>query len=169
MTYKVTLKSTNTTTIAVAAAAQVIQWHVLGMFVPSLFAGPALDRWGPRCVAGAGIALLAVSAGWALSSAHQTQFLISSLLLGAGWNLLLLAGTRLLTLSYQPHERRVAQPMMEWGNNAMAALMSLGSGLLVQTLGWQAINLAMLPVLGAMLWVLLRHRHTHPSTAHPQP
>jgi hypothetical protein len=44
--------------------------------------------------------------------------------------------------------------MMEWGNSAMAALMSMGSGLLVQTLGWQAINWAMLPVLLAMLWWL---------------
>jgi hypothetical protein len=33
------------------ASAHVIQWHVLGMFVPSLWAGAALDRWGARRVA----------------------------------------------------------------------------------------------------------------------
>ena len=136
------------------ASASVIQWHVLGMFVPSLWAGPALDRWGPQRVAAVGVALLAASALCALTGAQQAQYLASSLLLGAGWNLLLLAGTRLLTLAYQPSERSVAQPLMEWSNSAVAAAMSMGSGVLVHTLGWQAINLAMLPVLCAMAWWL---------------
>ncbi|MDR2326632.1 MAG: MFS transporter [Acidovorax sp.] len=136
------------------ASAMVIQWHVLGMFAPSLLAGPAVDRFGPARVALCGVLLLAASALWALSGVEVAQFLPSSLLLGAGWNLVLLAGTHLLTRSHHPAERRLAQPMMEWGNSAMAALMSMGSGLLVQTLGWQAINWAMLPVLAAMLWWL---------------
>lgn len=147
---------------SLGAAAQVIQWHVLGMFLPSLWAGPALDRWGARRVAWAGVVLLAASAAWALSGLGNTQFLVSSLLLGAGWNLLLLAGTTLLTQSYLPQERTVAQPLMEWSNSAMAAAMSLGSGVLVQTLGWQAINWAMLPVLCAMAWWL---RPVHPAAA----
>ncbi|WP_370678746.1 MFS transporter [Comamonas sp. GB3 AK4-5] len=136
------------------SAAMVIQWHVLGMFLPSLVAGPAVDRFGPARVALCGVLLLAASALWALSGTEITQFLPSSLLLGAGWNLVLLAGTNLLTRAHLPAERPLAQPMMEWSNSAMAALMSMGSGLLVQTLGWQAINWAMLPVLTAMLWCL---------------
>ncbi|MEG2049457.1 MAG: MFS transporter [Comamonas sp.] len=139
---------------ALEASAHVIQWHVLGMFVPSLWAGPALDRWGARRVAALGVALLAASALYALLGESQAQYLISSLLLGAGWNLLLLAGTTLLTQAYRPEERSVAQPMMEWANSAVAAAMSLASGVLVQTLGWQAINWAMLPVLCAMVWWL---------------
>lgn len=136
------------------ASAHVIQWHVLGMFVPSLWAGAALDRWGARRVAGLGVALLAASALCALTGESQPQYLASSLLLGAGWNLLLLAGTTLLTQAYRPEERSVAQPMMEWTNSAVAASMSLASGVLVQTLGWQAVNWAMLPVLCAMAWWL---------------
>lgn len=136
------------------ASAHVIQWHVLGMFVPSLWAGAALDRWGARRVAGLGVALLAASALCALTGESQPQYLASSLLLGAGWNLLLLAGTTLLTQAYRPEERSVAQPMMEWANSAVAASMSLASGVLVQTLGWQAVNWAMLPVLCAMVWWL---------------
>ncbi|WP_313569543.1 MFS transporter [Comamonas terrigena] len=136
------------------ASAHVIQWHVLGMFVPSLWAGAALDRWGARRVAGLGVALLAASALCALTGESQPQYLASSLLLGAGWNLLLLAGTTLLTQAYRPEERSVAQPMMEWSNSAVAASMSLASGVLVQSLGWQAVNWAMLPVLCAMAWWL---------------
>lgn len=139
---------------ALPAAASVIQWHVLGMFVPSLWAGAALDRWGPQRVAAFGVAILAASALVALSGQAHAWYLVSSLLLGAGWNLMLLAGTRLLTLAYESSERSVAQPMMEWSNSAMAAAMSFTSGVLVQTLGWQAINIAMLPVLCLMAWWL---------------
>lgn len=139
---------------ALATSASVIQWHVLGMFAPSLLAGPAIDRWGARRMAWAGWALLAASAAWALAGVGAAHFLVSSLLLGAGWNCLLLAGTTLLSQAHTPEERSVAQPLMEWSNSIMAAAMSFAAGLLIQTLGWQAIQLVMLVALACMAWWL---------------
>ena len=142
-----------------AHSTHVIQWHVLGMFAPSLLAGPAIDRLGARRVAWLGTALLAASAVVALSSLAPPFFLISSLLLGAGWNGMLLAGTTLLSQAHRPDERAAAQPLMEWSNNAMAAAMSLSCGVLVQTLGWHAINSAMLLVIGLLAaWLWLSQR-----------
>lgn len=141
---------------ALATSTHVIQWHVLGMFLPSLAAGSLVDRWGARPVAWTGALLLAASAAMALSGLSSTQFLISSLLLGAGWNLMLLAGTTLLSAAHTPDERSVAQPMMEWTNSAVAALMSFSCGALMQTLGWQAINVFALVVLAAVAWWLSR-------------
>lgn len=141
--------------MGLAHSTHVIQWHVLGMFAPSLLAGPAIDRLGARRVAWLGTALLAASAALALSGLTPRYFLASSLLLGVGWNLMLLAGTTMLSQAHSPDERAAAQPLMEWSNSGMAALMSLSCGVLVQTLGWQAINLAMLAVivlLAAWLW-----------------
>lgn len=141
--------------MGLAQSTHVIQWHVLGMFAPSLLAGPAIDRLGARRVAWLGTGLLAASAALALSSVAPSCFLASSLLLGAGWNLMLLAGTTLLSQAHTPDERAAAQPLMEWSNSGMAALMSLSCGVLVQTLGWQAINLALLTMvalLAAWLW-----------------
>jgi predicted MFS family arabinose efflux permease len=141
--------------MSLAHSTHVIQWHVLGMFAPSLLAGPAIDRLGATRVAWLGIALLTASAALALFSLAPFFFLASSLLLGAGWNLMLLAGTTLLSLAHTPDERAAAQPLMEWSNNGMAAAMSLSCGVMVQTLGWQAINSAMLLVtalLAAWLW-----------------
>ncbi|MEJ5128442.1 MFS transporter [Comamonas sp. MYb21] len=137
---------------SLASSTQVIQWHVLGMFAPSLFAGRAVDRFGARRLAWLGAALLAASAGVALIGTEFVPFLLSSLLLGAGWNLMILAGTSLLNQACSPEERPQAQPMMEWTNNGSAALMSLSCGVLIQTLGWQAVNVAMLLTLALLAW-----------------
>ncbi|MFK8400981.1 MFS transporter [Pseudomonas sp. BGr12] len=125
----------------------VIQWHVLGMFLPAFVAGPLVDRLGGRRVAWVGMALLAVSAAVALSGQSVAQFLFSSLLLGMGWNLMLVAGTTLLAFGHTAQERGHAQGLMELGNGSLAALMSFSSGALITSVGWSAVNLLVWPVL----------------------
>ncbi|WP_295538025.1 MFS transporter [uncultured Pseudacidovorax sp.] len=139
---------------AVETSARVIQWHVLGMFLPSFFAGTLVDRHGSRRVAAAGIAVLAASAVLALSGVAMAQFLASSLLLGIGWSLLIVAGTTLLTAAHAPDERAGAQSLMEFANGATAAAMSFASGALQSGVGWHAINGAMLPLLALAAWLL---------------
>lgn len=143
---------------SLASSTQVIQWHVLGMFLPSLIAGQTLDRFGSLRIAWCGAALLAGSALIAMTGQHMLPFLVSSVLLGVGWNLMLLAGTTLLSKACRPQEAPIAQPMMEWANNGCAALMSLSCGILIHTLGWQAINGFMLLVLLALAVLMLRQR-----------
>ncbi|WP_376784829.1 MFS transporter, partial [Pseudomonas nitroreducens] len=91
----------------------------------------------------------------ALSGQSVAQFLISSLLLGMGWNLMLVAGTTLLAVGHSPQERGHAQGLMELGNGSLAALMSFSSGALITSVGWSAVNLLVWPVLLValvMLW-----------------
>lgn len=130
-----------------ASAARVIQWHVVGMFLPAFFAGALVDRWGTRRVGATGAALIAASACIALSGVEMVQFFVSSLLLGLGWNLMLVAGTTLLAESHAPEERGAAQALMELCNGATAVAMSFGSGALLAGIGWTAINIAALPSL----------------------
>ncbi len=132
---------------SVGAAAQVIRWHVVGMFLPAFFAGAWVDRWGGRRVALAGAVGLAASAGLALGGTSLAHFLASSFLLGAGWNLMVIAGTTLLGETHAPEERAQAQALMELGNGGVAALMSFASGALISGVGWRATNAAMLPLL----------------------
>lgn len=139
-----------------ASAAQVIQWHVLGMFLPAFFAGRLVDRWKSRRVATLGALVLAASAGVALTGLSHGQFLASSFLLGAGWNLMIIAGTTLLAEGHAPHERGHAQALMELSNGGVAAAMSFGSGAILAGMGWMALNAVMLPLLAAalaMLWL----------------
>lgn len=139
----------------VDSAAQVIQWHMLGMFLPALVAGPLVDRLGGQPMAAAGIALLGSSALIALLGQAQPYFLVSSLLLGVGWNLMLVAGTTLLAAAHSAEERGRAQGLMELSNGGVAACAAFASGALITGLGWSVVNLAMLPVLALAALVLL--------------
>lgn len=133
--------------LSLEAGAQVIQWHMLGMFLPAFVAGPLVDRLGSRRVAFIGIAALAASAAIALSGQQHELFLASSFLLGIGWNLMLVAGTTLLGSGHAPAERGQAQGLMELANGAVAACASFASGALISTVGWAPVNIAMLPLL----------------------
>lgn len=146
-----------------AAGAEVIRWHMVGMFLPAFIAGPMVDHLGARNVALLGIALLCSSAIIALSSQQQAFFLASSLLLGLGWNLMLVAGTTLLGAAHSTEERGQAQGLMELGNGAVATCASFASGALVAGAGWTAVNLAMLPLLALVLFSLIGGRQRQPT------
>ena len=140
------------------AGAEVIRWHMVGMFLPAFVAGPLVDRLGARRVAVLGIGLLIASAAIALAGQLQTYFLVSSLLLGMGWNLMLVAGTTLLGEGHTTDERGQAQGLMELGNGAVATGASFASGALISGLGWNPVNLAMLPLLAIALLALSQSR-----------
>ena len=146
--------------LPLAASSEVIRWHMLGMFLPAFIAGPLVDRLGAQRTAFCGCALLLGSAVMALQGLHQSYFLLSSLLLGFGWNLMLVAGTTLLGQAHSPAERGQAQGLMELGNGSVAACAAFASGALLSGIGWQAVNLAMLPML---LLALLALRSAMPT------
>jgi MFS family permease len=133
---------------------------MLGMFLPALIAGPLVDRLGSKPVAMLGIGLLGCSALVGLSGQAQVYFLISSLLLGIGWNLMLVAGTTLLAGAHEPAERGKAQGLMELANGSVAACAAFASGALITGLGWFQVNLAMLPLLVIALVALLARART---------
>ncbi|MGY4534583.1 MFS family permease [Pseudomonas sp. TE3786] len=138
----------------VATSAGVIQWHMLGMFLPAFGAGPLVDRLGSRRVAVLGGSILLASAVVALAGLSHTHFLLSSFLLGLGWNLALIAGTTLLAEGHAAAERGQAQGLMELVNGSVAACASFASGALITGLGWAAINIGILPLVALALLML---------------
>ncbi|MCO6057367.1 MFS transporter [Pseudomonas sp. MOB-449] len=137
------------------SSAEVIRWHMLGMFLPAFIAGPLVDRLGGRRIALLGALALLSSTLIALAGLQPSHFLASSFLLGIGWNLMLIAGTTLLGESHSPEERGRAQGLMELGNSLVAACASLASGALISGIGWDAVNIGMLPPLAIALLMLL--------------
>ncbi|MBX3605625.1 MAG: MFS transporter [Piscinibacter sp.] len=144
------------------AAAQVIQWHVLGMFVPSFFTGALIKRFGCLPVMGVGVLLNALCIAVALSGVEVAQFLAALVALGIGWNFLFIGGTTLFTQSYRPEEKTGAQAAMDGTVMATMTLTSLGSGALVTTSGWTWLNLgSIVPVVliaVGLLWLAAQRR-----------
>ena len=81
----------------VAEAALGIQWHVLAMFVPSLFTGKLISRFGALSIIAAGLVILMLCSIVALSGISIEHFYISLILLGLGWNFGFIGSTALLT------------------------------------------------------------------------
>jgi len=144
--------------LGIEASSQVIQWHMLGMFLPAFVAGPLVDKLGSRRIALLGSLILVGSAGIALSGLGQTHFLLSSFLLGLGWNLMMVAGTTLLAEGHSNEERGHAQGLMELGNGSVAASASFASGALISGIGWSAVNIGVLPLVAIALLMLIPTR-----------
>ena len=141
-------------------ASLVIQLHVLGMFLPSFFTGSLIARFGVLQVMGVGIALLVGHVLMTLSGTSFYSFAGALILLGVGWNFLYVGGTNLLTRTYAAAERAKAQAANDLVIFIVGLGASLGAGILQQVLGWQTLNLLLLPWLAlaasALLWLGLK-------------
>ena len=144
------------------SAALVLEWHVLGMFVPSFFTGNLIKKFGavPVMLVGALLSLVCVAV--ALSGVDLMQFLVALFTLGVGWNFLYTGGSTLLTKTYRPEEKNRAQGAMDTCVFWTMALSSFSSGALITTQGWTWLNLgSLLPiglVIAALVWLALQQR-----------
>jgi len=136
--------------------ATIIQWHLVGMYAPSFFAARLMRRYGLGPVVLAGIVLNLVCAAVAMAASSLAAFYVALLCLGVGWNFMFVGGTTLLTQSYRPAERARTQGLSEFLRYAATALATLAAGPLLAHYGWQALNLAVVPLL--LLCTLLNLR-----------
>lgn len=151
------------------STALVLEWHVLGMFVPSFFTGSLIKRFGCLPVMAVGVALNVVCIVVALSGVDLMQFLIALAALGVGWNFLFIGGTTLFTEAYRPEEKTTAQAAMDTVIFTTMTLTSFSSGALVTTQGWTLLNLgSIVPVLlagAALAWLAWLRRRAGRVTA----
>ena len=144
------------------ATAQVLQWHVIGMFAPGFFTGHLIKRFGVLPVMGVGVVLNLACVVVALSGQDLHQFTIALFLLGVGWNFLFTGSTTLALSAYRPEEKDRAQAAINFCVFATMALTSFASGALITTQGWSLLNagsLVPIAVTGAaLLWLALRQR-----------
>ncbi len=141
-------------------AAFVIQLHVLGMYAPSFFTGHLLHKFGHLPILGLGALLILACVAVNLAGVEVGHFSVALILLGLGWNFLFVGGTSLVTETYRVEEKAKVQALNDtlvWGTVAITAF---SSGAVYNALGWQAVNLAvvlpLLAVLGALFWLGLR-------------
>ncbi len=144
------------------ATAGVIQLHVLGMYLPSFFTGSLIARFGVLRVMLTGVALLAGHILVTLTGTGFGSFAGALILLGMGWNFLYIGGTTLLTTTYCAAEKVKAQATNDMTIFAVGLASSLSSGVLLGALGWEKMNLVLLPWLAlsaaSLAWFAARRR-----------
>jgi MFS family permease len=135
-------------------AAFAIQWHVVAMFAPSFVTGTIIARLGAHLTAGFGL-LFILAAGIAnLNGISVGHFVVSLILLGVGWNFGFIASTALLSAAYRPEEAARVQGLNEQVVFGVMAVASIASGLLLQLIGWQSINILAIAVATGAIAVL---------------
>ena len=147
----------------------VLEWHVVGMFLPSFFTGDLIKRFGAMKVIIAGTLLNFAAIAIALSGVTVAHFWFALVVLGMGWNFMFIGGTALLTETYQPHEKTRVQGFNDMLVFATMAVSSSSAGVLVNAKGWEIVNYAAIPfitiALIAALWLALQRSHALPKTA----
>jgi MFS family permease len=151
-----------------ADTAFVIEWHLLGMFAPAFVTGQLIRRFGVLNVMLAGVALNVGCVAVNLAGTEVAHFWLALTLLGVGWNFLFVGGTALLTETYAESEKAKAQALNDFTVFTVITAASLSAGALQHLLGWRAVNLGVLPLIGtiaaALLW-LKRRRAGAPAAA----
>ena len=147
----------------VSDAAIGIQWHVLAMFVPSLFTGKLIRRFGKLPIIATGLATLMACSAVALSGISIEHFYLALILLGLGWNFGFIGSTALLTETYQAHEKHTAQGLNDTILFGFVAFGSLSSGVAYEMVGWETMNWIAYPIGLVCLVALFLERQRHQS------
>lgn len=140
----------------------VIMWHVLGMFAPGFFTGWLIKKYGDLNIILAGAVISVVCLTVNLSGDSMVHLRVGMALVGLGWNFMFTAGTTLLLSTYTPAEKAKVQGVNDLFVFGTVAVCSLAAGVVYQTLGFIAVNLASAPLLVmvviAVFWLRGRRR-----------
>lgn len=139
-----------------------IQWHVLGMFVPSFFTGSLIARFGVERIVALGLAFLVLSALTDMAGISLGHFWVGLTLLGVGWNFAFIGATAMVTQCHRPEERTTVQSFNDFLVFGSMAISSFASGTVLTSYGWIALNAIVFPtVLVAavlLVWFAIRDR-----------
>ena len=143
----------------------IIQSHVIAMYLPSLASGYIMDRLGVARVLLVGVVGMTASIVVGVYAASLLAFWAALVLLGLGWNMLFLGGTVLLARRAAGAERFRLQAINDFGVFGAQALASLSAGTALVLVGWDALNLAALPLLAWVAITVLVRRTALSGTA----
>jgi MFS family permease len=149
--------------------ADVMKWHVVGMFAPGFFTGSLIRRFGVLKIMLAGCVLMFLTVGIAHAGLTYWHFWFALFTLGVGWNFMFVGATTLLTTTYTSAEKAKVQGVNDLTIFVTMISSSAASGALVSTSGWTDLNVYALPalVLAALgaIYLMLRPAHRRTGAA----
>lgn len=128
---------------SLGAVGIVLSAHTLGMFALSPVSGWLTDRFGAVRTIFLGSATLAIAAITAAAAPADggPMLVLGLFLLGLGWSFGFVAGSALLAQHLELHERTRVQGVADALIWSSAAAASLGSGLIMATVGYTSLGL----------------------------
>ncbi|MFJ8581026.1 MFS transporter [Micromonospora sp. NPDC093277] len=133
------------------ASALMIQWHMVGMFGPSLFSGSVTTRWGPQWTGLLGAGVLAAGGVVGALGESVLLFTVSLALVGVGWNFLFIAGTTYVVRCYPQGAGGRVQGAVEASVGVLGATASLSAPAVFAAAGWQGTNVVTAVLAGILL------------------
>ncbi|KAG2443311.1 hypothetical protein HYH02_009378 [Chlamydomonas schloesseri] len=139
---------------------QIIQVHQIAMFLPSLFTGHVVQLISARWTMALG-ALVQLGGNAVFYAGRSASVYFGGLaVVGLGWNWAYVGASALVAASYQPHEKFLAQGVMDCGVLLGTGLAVVLAGVLYGALGWGAYVGLFMGVNGLMVaidvWLLAR-------------
>ena len=131
----------------------VIQLHVIGMFLPSLFSGDLIKKYGNTNIIYSGVLILFLSIFLNTYFSNYYSYMVGLILLGIGWNFLFISGSSLLVISYEDKDKFTAQGLNDFIVFSTQGIGSLSAGFLLYYSNWIVINLICIPLLIIVLIV----------------
>ncbi len=149
--------------ISVDKVGIVIQFHVLGMFLPSLITGNLVNKFGYSNIMYTGVFFYILTIILSLFEPTFLNYFISLIFLGIGWNFLYISGTSLLVTTYSQHEKFKAQGFNDLVVFSATAIGSLSAGILISMTSWKIINFMCIPFLVLIIFSIIRADKKNPS------
>ena len=134
----------------------VIQFHVLSMFLPSLFTGNLIKKFGYSKMIYIGVIFYILTIVLSLFEPTFLNYLLALIFLGIGWNFLFVSGTSLLVTTYKPEEKFKAQGFNDLDVFSSTAVSSLSAGILISLTSWKTVNLLCIPFLVLIILATIR-------------
>lgn len=139
-----------------------LQWHVIAMYAPSFFTGRLISRFGAGRVVAFGLILTALSAIIGLTGMAVTQFWITLVLLGLGWNFGFIGASALVLECHHPEEQTRVQSVNDFIIFGTMAIGSLASGGILAAYDWYTVLwVSFLPLALAVAALMLSRRQQH--------
>ena len=148
---------------SLASTKWVIQSHIMAMFLPSLFTGELIRKFGTRTIIFVGLLAFSITTAFAYSGVAVFHYWWALVMLGIGWNFLFIGGTTLLTTAYKPHEKYKVQAANDLAVFVFQALSSLSAGVILFVGGWSSIvTISLVPTVILLGLLLLYWRRITP-------
>lgn len=132
-----------------------LQWHVIGMYAPSLFTGALINRYGARFIVFIGIILIGAAAAVGLAGLSVNHFWWSLILLGVGWNFGFIGASAMVLETHRPEEKNKVQALNDFLIFGSMVIASLSSGGVLSHYGWVVVCEIAFPPIVLSLMILL--------------